>query len=51
VKKSRVVDQDPDWIRIQWLCGSEFGIRIHGLEKWRKKCTFLFHQRKTFPQR
>jgi hypothetical protein len=27
---TRVVDPDPDWIRIQWLCGSGsvLGIRI-----------------------
>jgi hypothetical protein len=29
-KQIRVVDPDPDWIRIQWLCGSGsvLGIRI-----------------------
>jgi hypothetical protein len=29
--KIRVVDPDPDWIRIQGLCGSGLGIRIPDL--------------------
>jgi hypothetical protein len=36
-KKTRVVDPDPDWIRIQRLCGSGsvLGFRIQGQENLR----------------
>jgi hypothetical protein len=42
--KTRVVDPDPDWIRIQRLCGSGsvLGIRIQGQENEeisKEKCT------------
>jgi hypothetical protein len=35
IPETRVVDPDPDWIRIQRLCGSGsvLGIRIQGQEK------------------
>jgi hypothetical protein len=41
--KTRVLDPDPDWIRIQWLCGSGsgFGIRIHGQKMKKKNALFL----------
>jgi hypothetical protein len=40
MQKTRVVD--PDWIRIQCLCGSGFGIRIAGNRKYRKKYIFQY---------
>jgi hypothetical protein len=46
IEISRVVD--PDWIRIQWLCGSGFP----GARKWRKfsgKMHFLVNLKKNLP--
>jgi hypothetical protein len=32
--KTRVVDPDPDWIRIQWLCGSGSGLDPDSVTLW-----------------
>jgi hypothetical protein len=41
-----IVDPDPDWIWIQWLCGSGFWIRGPDPDpwawKWKKKYTVVF---------
>jgi hypothetical protein len=53
---SRVADPDPDWIRIQRLCGSGsvlgIRIRIQGQEKEEisvEKWTFSYLKTKNFP--